>query len=57
MYYLIKLIHYRDKQYEKLKKNVMLHLCYLYLIIYDYPNAIKTANQLKKYPNLSGQTR
>lgn len=44
-----------DEKYEGLKKNIHFNLCYLYLAINDYTNAIKHANILKRNFNLNPQ--
>lgn len=44
-----------DEKYYTLKKNVYLHLCYLFLINYDYQNAIKHGNFLQRNFTLSPQ--
>ena len=40
-----------------LKKNVNLHLCYLYLTTYDYNNAIKIGNNILRNLKPNQQTR
>lgn len=46
-----------DKKYEILKKNINLHLCYLYLMTYDYNNVIKTGNAILRNQSPSPRTR
>jgi hypothetical protein len=46
-----------EKKYEALRKNVNLNLCYLYLMTYDYVNAIKTGNSILRGQNPNAKTR
>lgn len=46
-----------DAKYETLKKNINLHLCYIYLMIYDYNNVIKTGNGILRNLNPNSRTK
>ena len=46
-----------DQKYDILKKNITLHLCYLYLITYDYGNVIKTGNGILRNQSPSARTK
>jgi len=46
-----------DRKYEILKKNINLHLCYLYLMTYDYGNVIKTGNGILRNQSPTPRTR
>ena len=46
-----------EKKYETLKKNINLHLCYLYLMTYDYVNVIKTGNGILRNLSPTPKTR
>ncbi len=46
-----------DAKYEILKKNVSLHICYIYLLTYDYTNVIKTGNGILRNLNPNAQTK
>ena len=46
-----------DMKYETLKKNINLHLCYIYLLTYDYSNVIKTGNSILRNLNPNPKTR
>jgi hypothetical protein len=48
---------FSDKRFENLKKNVNLHLCYLYLMTYDYANVIKTGNGILRNMHPSSKTK
>ena len=46
-----------DIKYETLKKNINLHLCYVYLMNYDYNNVIKTGNGILRNLNPNSRTK
>ena len=48
---------YSEKTYLMLKKNANLHLCYLYLMTYDYNNVIKIGNSILRNLKPNQQTR
>lgn len=48
---------FRERKYANLKKNVMLHLTYAYLMTQDYNNVIKTGNGLLRRLNPNAQTK
>jgi hypothetical protein len=46
-----------DAKNEIFKKNINLHLCYIYLMLYDYNSVIKTANSILRNLNPNPQTK
>jgi hypothetical protein len=52
-----KIVEKYEKKYGTLKKNINLHLCYMYLLTYDYANVIKVGNGILRNQKPNPKTR